>query len=117
MIKFDIHSAYHHISVRENQTDMLGFSWKIEGQDVFFKFLVMPFGLRCVPYCFTKTLKPLVKKWRSESKRVLMYLDDGFGCDGSKQKTVEMASEIKQDLISSGFVPKVEICYGCQYSQ
>ena len=42
--------------------------------------------LRCAPYCFTKTLKPLVKKWRSESKRVLMYLDDGFGCDGSKQK-------------------------------
>ena len=68
MIKFYIHSAY-----RENQTDMLGFSWKIEGQDMFFKFLVMPFGLRYVPYCFTKTLKPLVKKWRSESKRVVMY--------------------------------------------
>ena len=86
MIKLDINSAYHHISVRKNQTDMLGLSWKIEGQDVFFKFLVMPFGLRCAPYCFTKTLKPLVKKWRSESKRVHMYLDDGFGCDGSKQK-------------------------------
>ena len=29
MIKFDIHSAYHHISIRESQTGMLGFSWQI----------------------------------------------------------------------------------------
>ena len=54
MIKFDIHSAYHHISVREN---------------------------RMV-----------------------------FGCDGSKQKSVEMASKIKQDHILSGFVPYVGKC-------
>ena len=50
MIKFDIHSAYHYISIRENQTTFLGFSWKIGGKDVFFKLLVLPFGLRSAPY-------------------------------------------------------------------
>ena len=39
-----------------------------------------------------------------------MYLDDGFGCGATKQKTFDMALEIKQDLILSGFVPKVGKC-------
>ena len=39
-----------------------------------------------------------------------MFLDDAFGCDASKQITLDMALEIKQDLILSGFVPKVEKC-------
>ena len=37
MIKFDIHSAYHHISIRESQTGMLGFNCNIEGEVVFFQ--------------------------------------------------------------------------------
>lgn len=40
-----------------------------------------------------------------------MYLDDGFECEASKQKTLDMALDIKQDLILSGFVPKVEKCF------
>ena len=36
MIKFDIHSAYHHISIRESQTGMLGLSWQINGQTIYF---------------------------------------------------------------------------------
>ena len=110
MIKFDIHSAYHHISVRESQTGMLGFSWQINGQTIYFKFLVLPFGMSCAPYIYTKLTRPLIKKWRSECKRVLMYLDDGFGCGATKQKNLDMALDIKQDLILSGFVPKVEKC-------
>ena len=41
---------------------------------------------------------------------MLIYLDDGFGCGATKQKTLDMALDIKQDLILSGFVPKVEKC-------
>ena len=61
MIKYDIHSAYHHISIRESQTGMLGFSWQISGQTVYFKFLVLPFGMSCAPYIYTKLTRPLIR--------------------------------------------------------
>ena len=52
--------------------------------------------------------RPLIKKWRSEGKQVLMYLDDGLGSHSDKQQCYKISCEVKQDLISSGFVPKVE---------
>ena len=83
MIKFDIHSAYHHINICNEHIKRLVFSWNFEGQIVYFKFLVLPFGLSSAVYIFTKVVRPLIKKWRSECKRVLMYLDDGFSCDST----------------------------------
>ena len=47
MIKYDIHSAYHHISIMESQTGILGFSWQISGQTIDFNFLVLLFGMSC----------------------------------------------------------------------
>ena len=37
-----------------------------------------------------------------------MYLDDSFGCSGSKDSAKCMAQSNKSDIISSGFVPKAE---------
>ena len=37
-----------------------------------------------------------------------MYLDDGLGSHSDKQQCHKISCEVKQDLISSGFVPKVE---------
>ena len=54
MIKYDVHSAYHHSSIRESQADMLGFSWQISGQTIYFKFLVLPFEMSCDSYVCTK---------------------------------------------------------------
>ena len=108
MFKFDIHSAYHFIDIYLPHTEFLGFSWEFEGQRQYFKFLVLPFGLSSAPYVFTKLTRPLIRKWRLEGKCVLMYLDDGFGRESSFEKTESMANMIKQDLLASGFVPKVE---------
>ena len=106
--KFDLHSAYHHIDIYEPHTEFLGFSWCIDGKERFFKFNVLPFGLSSACYIFTKVTHPLIKKWRSEGKQVLMYLDDGLGSHSDKQQCYKISCEVKQDLISSGFVPKVE---------
>lgn len=109
MIKWDIHSAYHHILLNDMQTDFMGFSWTYaDGNTVFMKFVVLPFGLSSAPYCYSKVTRPLIAKWRAESKRAVMYLDDGFGCSGSKVSAEIMAQSIKSDIISSGFVPKAE---------
>jgi hypothetical protein len=46
----------------------LGFSWLKDGVHIFYKFLVLPFGLTSACYLFTKITRSLVKKWRSEGK-------------------------------------------------
>ena len=38
----------------------------------FFEFTVLVFGLSSAHYLFTKLLKPLVKKRRSEAKRIVI---------------------------------------------
>ena len=58
MIKYDIHSAYHHISIRESQTGMLGFSWQISARAIYYKFLVLPFGMICAPYLYVINKAP-----------------------------------------------------------
>ncbi|CAC5395324.1 unnamed protein product [Mytilus coruscus] len=37
-----------------------------------------------------------------------MYLDDGFGTHSDINACTDIATQVKQDLIESGFVPKVE---------
>ena len=108
MFKYDIHSAYHHVDIFEPHTVYLGFSWIINGRRTFFKFLVLPFGLSTACYLFTKLTRPLVKKWRSEGKQVIMYLDDGLGIVSEFDLCKTVADEVKRDLILSGFVPKSE---------
>ena len=52
---------------------------------------ILPFGLTSAPYISTKLTMPLIKKWRSEEKTILMYLDDGFGCHREYDKAYEMS--------------------------
>jgi len=52
-----------------------------------------------------KALSYISKKWRGEGKMVSMFLDDGFGCNKSYDTTVMIATQIKQDLLNSGFIP------------
>ena len=90
-------------------TEFLGFSWpNNNGVVCYYKFLVLPFGIRTAPYCFSKLTRPLVGKWRGEDKKVKIYLDDGFGCGKGKINMQKIAQDIKTNLISSGFVPNVD---------
>ena len=109
MIKFDIHSAYHFIDIFYEHTEYLGFSFTGENGNIsYYKFLVLPFGLGVAPYLYTKFTRPLIAKWRGEGKKVIMFLDDGFGSASSFDSTVQIASDIKQDLLDSGLIPKVD---------
>ncbi|KAH3702743.1 hypothetical protein DPMN_077769 [Dreissena polymorpha] len=53
-------------------------------------------------------MRPLIAKWRGEGKKIIMFLDDGFGTAETYDKTVIMSREIKSDLLLSGLVPKVD---------
>jgi hypothetical protein len=49
-----------------------------------------------------------IKKWRSEGRQVIMYLDDGLGIEQDDELCKAVVNQVKCDLINSGFVPKVE---------
>ena len=104
---FDLKSGYHHVPIHDNHIDYLGFSWEIEGAVRYFVFIVLPFGLGSACYVFTKLMRQLVKKWRSEGMKCVMYLDDGIG--GDKQENVnKIRNTMVFDLISSGLTINFE---------
>ncbi|XP_022092958.1 uncharacterized protein LOC110980513 [Acanthaster planci] len=43
---------------------------------------------------FTKVIRPLVKKWRSEGKSIVVYLDDGLGFAATLPEALVMSEEI-----------------------
>ncbi|CAG2254074.1 unnamed protein product [Mytilus edulis] len=106
--QFDIVSAYHHVNIFMPHTEFLGFSWRHENTEKWYKFLVLPFGLSSACYIFTKITRPLIKSGGGEGKQVLMYLDDGLGTHTDEETCKTMSNQVRQDLIQSGFVPKNE---------
>ena len=62
---FDLKAGYHHIDVRHQQHELLGFSYPDHhGNKRFFKFIVLPFGLSTAGLVFSKVLRELLKFWR-----------------------------------------------------
>ena len=87
----------------EHQT-YLGFSWRFNGVPRYFTFAVLPFGLSSACFCFTKLLRPLVKRWRSMSHSSFVYLDDWFGSQPDQCSAAAAAVIQKRELNSSGFL-------------
>ena len=104
---FDIKSGYHHIDIFPPDQDFLGFSWSFSGVTRYFKFTVLPFGLSTGPYIFTKVMRPLVKYWRSQAYRIVVYLDDGLGVCPTFACCLLEALAVKSDLSRAGFVPNM----------
>lgn len=99
MKKFDLQSGYHHIDIDPCFQQYLGFSWKGN----YFCFTVLSFGLTSAPCVFTKCLRPLVKYWRKNNLKVVLYLDDGLIMAMSEAQCNSVTEIIKQSLISAGF--------------
>ena len=89
LFSLDLKSGYHHVDIYEPHRQFLGFQWKQKGQTHFYVFTILPFGLATACYAFTKLLRPLVKYWRGQGIRALVYLDDGIiavtGMEAAKQ--------------------------------
>ena len=101
---FDLKSGYHHISVNSKCWKYLGFSWTYEsGCTLYFVFVVAPFGLSTASYLFTKMVRPLVKKWRGEGIRCVVYLDDGIFGSIRHKITAMQSAIVKNDLLQAGF--------------
>ena len=101
---FDLKSGYHHIKIKPEDWQYLGFSWTYRtGVTLYFVFVVCPFGLSTACYLFTKIMRPLVKKWRGSGIRCVVYLDDGIFGSLWKRVTAKHSVIIKSDLENAGF--------------
>ena len=87
----------------EHQT-YLGFSWKINNIVKFFVFTVLPFGLSAASFVFTKVLRPLVKYWRFNSRKIACFLDDSLGIDNTFEKALEKSTFVSNSLARAGFI-------------
>ena len=67
-------------------------------------FIQLPFGLSSAPYVFTKCLRPLVKFWRSNGIKIVVFLDDGCGKGDSLPMAKENSLFVQSSLSSAGFV-------------
>lgn len=61
-------------------------------------------------YIFTKVVRSLVKYWRRDGIKAIVYLDDGFGLAPTKTDCACNAKRVKVDLIAAGFVPNKDKC-------
>ena len=109
-ITFDLKSGYHHVDVHKDCWQYLGFSWGTGPARKWFAFRVLPFGLASACYVFTKLLRPLVKKWRSEGLRSIVYIDDGICAARSKFDCTAAKNMVLTDLDKAGFVLSIDKC-------
>ena len=106
MFSFYLKSGYHHVEISQEYQTYLGFSWKASdsGDEIFYVFTVLPFGLSTAPYVFTKLLKPLKKHWRLQGICIAIFLDDGWGTVQDRQDCRATAQAVRNDLGSAGFI-------------
>ncbi len=96
----DLKSGYHHLDVREDCWDYLGFSWR--GQ--FYVFTQLPFGLASACWAFTKLTREVLRGWRRLGWRCSGYIDDQFHADQDKGRLVARREAILRQLKRLGFI-------------
>ena len=101
---WDLKSGYHHVDICLDHQKYLGFAWPFSGVVRYFSFTVLPFGLSSACFCFTKLMRPLVRRWRSMGHNSFIYLDDGFGSRPDKCSAVAASLIQRKELSSSGLL-------------
>ena len=102
MIKWDLKNGYHLIKIHKDFRKYLGFKIEHEGKIIYGCYLVGPFGLRDLPYLFTKIFRPLVRHWRSVGLAVVKFLDDGICFSDSDEEGEKASRHIRKDLFQAG---------------
>ena len=110
MFSFDLKSGYHHVDIHRQHWEYLGFSWGQGPNAGYYVFSVLPFGLSTACYLFTKLMRPLVKYWRQQGLRIVLYLDDGIVAVQSKQAALTASRAIQEDLDRAGLVVNLAKC-------
>jgi hypothetical protein len=78
MAVFDLEAAYHNIRLHPDSYCLVGFMIPAEdGEECFYVFVVLPFGLASAAFVLYRMTKPVVQFLRLQGVRILLYVDDG----------------------------------------
>ena len=58
-------------------------------------YYVLPFGIATAGFIFLKVMREVVKHWRENQVRVVMYLDGGSGGASTLTEAVQVSSSFK----------------------
>ena len=72
----------------------LGFQWK----NKYYVISVLPFGLDTSGFIFSKVMREIVKHWRNQGLKMIMYLIDGLGEEDNFLETLKTINKVKSDL-------------------
>ena len=111
LFSYDLKGAYHHISIKSEHTQYLGFSITIDKVTRYFVFCVLPFGIATAGHIFSKVLRVVVKFLRSQGHKVVMYLDDGIGGHKKYDAALQLSTHVRATLIEFGFLLAHDKCH------
>ena len=116
MCSLDTRHAYHSVPVAREHRKYLRFVWK----EQIYEFTCCPNGLSCMPLKFTKLLKPLYAKLRTDGHVCTGFIDDSllggnnerecsntFETAGSLMKSLGFLLNLKKSIT----VPIKKLCY------
>ena len=100
---YDLPSAYHHVRMHPESTEFLGFNVPWEGEDRFYVFVRLPFGLSTAGQVLDRVLKPVCAKIAAQGIRHSIYIDDGHISAESKEKAAFALRKVYEALEGTGF--------------
>ena len=110
MFTFDLKLGYHHIDIRREHWVCLGFAWNNGSKVQYYVFCMLPFGLATAYHIFTKLMHPVVRYWRVQGLRVILYLDDGIVAVAGKEAACTASKMVQHDLCQAGLVVNMAKC-------
>ena len=99
------------MDIHRDSWSYLGLSRCEHGIRKFYMFRVLPFGLSTACYVFTKLLRPLVKHWRTQGIKTIIYIDDGIVGAESKVQCAKCKDIALDDIKRAGFVLSLNKCH------
>lgn len=100
MASIDLKDAYYSVSVNSSFRKYLRFVWNGK----LYQFTCLAQGLSCAPRIFTKIMKPIFSKLRSEGFLSVFYLDDSLLLGRNEVECTQNVSSTKNLLQKAGFI-------------
>ena len=104
MTSIDLAQSYYHQEMHPQAASYLGVEW--EGE--FYRYTVLPFGLKSAPRSFCKTIDVLLRHWRRQGLRVLAYMDDWLVVADSPSQVARDTARILHDCKQAGITVNTE---------
>ena len=95
----DLRDGYFHVPMHETAKPWLGF--RLDG--VYYRYNVLPFGLRSAPFVFTKLLRTPMRSIRQLGVRSTVYIDD-VACAAQPHIATDQVQLVDRELATHGLV-------------